>query len=561
MGASAFALKTATSSLSPRLEAQSDSHRKPPNRRLSYGLPVIKSTCRKPARVRLAQRPVAPPQETESASATKTPTKNAPQLTASTATASTASPSTASTPAAALLAAVAPAVARNAEGEPLVTNVFADTELKQALADISAQTEVTVIADNTVTGIVSADLKGVPLERALAIILQAGGYSFVKLEDYYLVGAPLPDNPNFHLLSRLEIVELRHIRPEAVLDLLALPYGRYLSAEGLVPAPSASGTQGGASSPFALTPRRAGLSRALQGTTTSPSGANTPPEPTRIAINAPPALMTAIKAAIERLDQPRSQVMIEAVVLEVSQEALKDLSLSFVNRVFGQRSLGISTSPNNSNVTFSSVTSDDISRLTALVQRGVARLRANPRLATIDGQTAEVEVGRENYFSINTGSSAFPNNTLEVIRSGIFLRITPRVLEDTREVITRLEPEVRDVTGRGPAGLPEITFRRAATNLRVRDGQSIVIGGLINEFTTQSRTKIPLLGDIPLIGKAFRGVSSRRIRTETIIIITPHILNEGVPLDDIQSEVLREDLSKLRSGQEAQPFAFPTKRK
>ncbi len=455
--------------------------------------------------------------------------------------------------------AVEPAVARNEKGEPLVTNVFADTELKQALADISAQTGVTIVADNTVQGIVTADLKGVPLERALAIILQSGGYAFAALDGYYLVGAPVPDNPNFYLLSRFELVELRHVRPEAVLDLLALPYGRYLSAEGAVPVPPSSASGASTSSPFAA-PRRIGLNRSPQ-VTTPASGIAAPAEPMRISITAPPLLIEPIKAAIARLDQPRTQVVIEAAVLEISEEALKDLSVNFVDRLFGNRNVAINTAPESQNVTFSSVATDDIIRLTALVQRGVARLRANPRLATAEGQTAEIEVGRESYFSINTGSSAFPNNTLEVIRSGIFLRITPRVLEGEREVVTRLEPEVRDVTGRGPNGLPEITFRRAATNLRVRDGQSIVIGGLINEFTSQARTKIPLLGDIPVLGRAFRGTSSRQNRTETIIIITPRILSDNVPLDGIGSPVLRQDVLNLRSGQTPAPFAFPATEK
>ena len=70
-----------------------------------------------------------------------------------------------------------------------------------------------------------------------------------------------------------------------------------------------------------------------------------------------------------------------------------------------------------------------------------------------------------------------------------------------------------------------ITFRRASTNIRVKDGQSIVIGGLINEFTTKTDNKMPLLGDIPLLGYLFRSTTSRQTRTEVVIVITPHILD------------------------------------
>ena len=100
---------------------------------------------------------------------------------------------------------VAPGISKNAQGEPLVTNIFAETDIKQALSDIADQTGVTIVADNTVQGTVSLDLKDVPLERALAIVSQTGGFAFVKMDGYYLVGMPDPNNPNFYLLSRTEI--------------------------------------------------------------------------------------------------------------------------------------------------------------------------------------------------------------------------------------------------------------------------------------------------------------------------------------------------------------------
>jgi general secretion pathway protein D len=85
---------------------------------------------------------------------------------------------------------------------------------------------------------------------------------------------------------------------------------------------------------------------------------------------------------------------------------------------------------------------------------------------------------------------------------------------------------VRDVTGKGPTGLPEITYRRASSTVRVKDGESIVIGGLTTEFETRTESKTPLLGDIPLVGNLFRRASSRETKTEVVIIITPHILDD-----------------------------------
>jgi type II secretory pathway component GspD/PulD (secretin) len=417
---------------------------------------------------------------------------------------------------------------------------------------------VTLVADNTVQGTVSIDLKDVPLERALAVITQAGGFAVAKMDGYYLVGAPEPTNPNFYLLSRTEVVQLRNVRPEVILSLLSVPYGRYLSSEGSTPVPTVRGSD-------ASDLRRSigsgfgGSSQRNQNSGTSADVAL--PAPTfKIAITAPPSLIERIKADITRLDEQRGQVMLEALVLEISQDDIKNLGFNLATRY-----LQFSTAGNNSgsNFAYSSITNNELVQISALVQNGRARVRANPRVTTGDGQTAEVEVGRENYFTIVTGTTGFAYNTLEVIRSGISLRITPRILDGVAgtegsagapEVSALVEPEVRDVTGRGQNGLPEITFRRAATNVRVKNGESIVIGGLINEFDSTSNSKIPILGDLPLIGKVFRGTSTRRLRTETVIIITPRVLRGDAVRDGIQSPDIQSQMQRYREDNRRTPL-------
>jgi type IV pilus assembly protein PilQ len=388
--------------------------------------------------------------------------------------------------------------------------------MRQALSDVAAQAGVIIIPDSTVQGTVTADLKDVPLERALSMLLQTGGFAFAKLDGYYLVGAPDPANPNFYLLSATEVVDLKYVAPQTIAALLNGPYGRYLSAEGFTP--PTQETQGRERTP----PR-------MPGTAATAAGA---PQLYRLVISAPRDMIARIKADIALLDQPPTQVMLEAVVLEVSEEALKNVGIDWAARwiKFASRpssivSGGQTIATEAGSLTYSEISNTEMATLAALVENGKARLRANPRVATAEGQTAEIEVGKESYFAIVTGPVTFPYTTLEQIKSGILLRITPRVIEPEGIVVARIEPEVRDVTGKGPNGLPEITFRRASTNLRVKDGQSIVIGGLINEFTTRTRSKVPFLGDLPLLGKLFRRSSSRQSRTEVVIIITPHILD------------------------------------
>jgi len=416
----------------------------------------------------------------------------------------------------------------NPYGEPLVTNVFADTDIRQALADISMQTGIAIVADSTVQGAVTAEFKDLPLSKALTILLQSGGYASAKIDDYYLIGLPETNNPNSYLLTKTEVVELHYITPQTVMTIFGKTYGRYISAEP-VELPTAD-------------VRRSGMG--VNETSTSGYGYGynarryTAPTVTinedgrqggayqngsqiyRVVITASPPMVERIKQDIALLDKPRAQVMFEASVVEISNETLKTVGIDWATRW-----LRFNSTADGPNLIYSKIANTEIVSLTALIQNGNATLRANPRVSTSDGQTAEIEVGKENYFELDAGVNTYA--TLERITSGILFRITPRVIADQNIIVARVEPEVRDVTGKGKNGLPEITFRRASAELRVEDGQSIVIGGLVNEFSSKTVNKTPLLGDIPVIGLAFRREETRLNRNEVVIIITPHIIREG----------------------------------
>jgi len=430
--------------------------------------------------------------------------------------------------------AIQPAIAAgmkyNPYGEPLVTNVFADTDIRQALADISMQTGVAIVADSTVQGAVTAEFKDLPLSKALTILLQSGGYAYARIDDYYLIGLPETNNPNSYLLTKTEVVELHYITPQTVMTIFGKTYGRYISAEP-VELPTADVRRSGmgvneTSSTgygygYGYNARRfTAPTVTINEDGRQGGGYQYGSQIYRVVITASPPMVERIKQDIALLDRPRAQVMFEASVVEISSETLKTVGIDWATRW-----LRFNSSDNGPNLIYSKIANTEIVSLTALIQNGKATLRANPRVSTSDGQTAEIEVGKENYFELDAGVNTYA--TLERITSGILFRITPRVIADRNIVVARVEPEVRDVTGKGKNGLPEITFRRASAELRVEDGQSIVIGGLINEYSSKIEKKTPLLGDIPILGLAFRRDETRTNRNEVVIIITPHIIQEG----------------------------------
>ena len=358
----------------------------------------------------------------------------------------------------------------------LVTNVFFETDLRQALSDMGAQAGVTIVTASEVRGYATADLREASLEQALRTLLASGGYVFKKMpEGYYLVGSTDPTSPTFRLLAETTIVPLQYVRGKDLLRLLPQHMQDYVKTD----------EQG-----------------------------------TRVTICAPAELLADIETQITRLDAPPPQVMIEALVVETTAETAKEIGLdwasSFLSLEGQTGTLKWTRAPRSAMVT-----------LKALVEEGRAHVRANPSVAALEGQPAEVEVGKEQWFAITTGPVTFPYTTLEQIPVGITLRITPWVAEKAGEITVEIAPEVKDVVGQGATGLPEITVRRAKTTVRVADGETIAVGGLLSTSRTRHVSKVPILGDIPLLGQLFRRVHESTLDTEVLIFITPHILVPG----------------------------------
>jgi type IV pilus assembly protein PilQ len=178
--------------------------------------------------------------------------------------------------------------------------------------------------------------------------------------------------------------------------------------------------------------------------------------------------------------------------------------------------------------------------LRALLDEGKATVLANPSVAVVNGQTANINIDQLRYFrtgTLTTGTGAgsraeepppvvnpyYPLSQIDRIEAGIKLEITPWV-GATDEITVKVTPEVSGITGVGPEGLPEVNRRTATTTLRVKDGESIVIGGLKQQEETKSVSRTPVLSELPLIGPLFRWEKKTRRETELVIVLTPHLL-------------------------------------
>ncbi len=234
-------------------------------------------------------------------------------------------------------------------------------------------------------------------------------------------------------------------------------------------------------------------------------------------------VMTAVEGDHQRaqqllaqVDVPAQQVLIEATALDLSVDVARDLGLQWQMSV-----LNIAGTPSQGQVFYNPSTGavDFFVQINALITQGRGRLLANPRIVTKDGQAGEVFIGDQ--IPVVTGVTPQGVPQVVFIDAGVKLNITPKINPDgmiTVRILTEVGVARQFATGVGKS------TRKAVTTLTVRDGSPIVIGGLIRTEERTQTVKIPLLGDIPIIGYLFRRDQTTQTTSEVVFVVTPRSL-------------------------------------
>jgi len=231
---------------------------------------------------------------------------------------------------------------------------------------------------------------------------------------------------------------------------------------------------------------------------------------------------------IAMIDIPLDSVILETQMVELTETGSKAIGIDFTN-ANGQ--IGVVTFqsgqyippgvPAGAHLTSAAFQA----ALYAQISKGNGRIISKPRIAAQSGSTAKIITGDALPIltAITLSGVNGVSQQVQYVNVGVTLQIAPRVSADGF-VSSHVYCVVSSVTGFSQ-GYPTISQRQAETAATVRDGDSFVIGGLTQDENLTSRTKVPLLGDIPLIGQAFRTDKQTRTKTELYIIVTPHIVH------------------------------------
>jgi len=274
-----------------------------------------------------------------------------------------------------------------------------------------------------------------------------------------------------------------------------------------------------------------------------------------IVLSAPPQVITALKGVIKQLDIRRAQVLIEAILVEVSESKQAELGVEWVaNGPNGvgmidfsgtiPALLGSASNPAAAAAALGSGASMAVGQIGANNQGWGALIRAlnadsrsnilaTPTILTLDNEKAEIVVGREVPFQTGsyTGTSggttpSNPFNTIERKDVGLKLKVKPQINEGN-EVFLEIDQEVSDVLPKGDAVDLQTTKRQIKTKIIVADGHMIVLGGLLNERETEVEKKMPVLGDLPLLGALFTSKQNVREKVNLMVFLRPVIVRDN----------------------------------
>ncbi len=254
-----------------------------------------------------------------------------------------------------------------------------------------------------------------------------------------------------------------------------------------------------------------------------------------IILKGPPDRIARLKEKIAAIDVPVESVLLETMFVELDETGARNVGLNLNN---ANSQIGVATFQTGAFIPSGFPTNQGLSSanfqaaIYAQVQAGRGRIVSKPRISAQSGSTAKIITGDALPIltSISLAGVNGVSQQVQYVNVGVTLQIAPRVSDDGF-VTSHVFCVVSSVTGFSQ-GYPTISQREAQTSATVHDGETFVIGGLTQENNTLSSSKVPVLGDIPLLSALFDLHQDTNSKTDLYIVVTPHIIKRGDPIPE-----------------------------
>ncbi|MFW6006992.1 MAG: type II secretion system protein GspD [Bacillota bacterium] len=361
--------------------------------------------------------------------------------------------------------------------EPMVSALYFDTDIREALNDLMLQTGINIIADETVTGLVTVDIEETTLENALKLILLSGGYSYRRFDDVYLISLADPRSPAFQQMAESKTFSLDYISASEARELLPYFYDKYLRSSD---------------------------------------------ERDIITITSTPEIISRFKKDLARIDTPPKKIRIQAVVTEVSSDLIKEYGSDFFDllteEVEDQNNLILQE--NKFELNWYGRDSRILTNLKVLEKEQKAEIKADPEIIVSDRERGSLFVGEEQVMVLEPENSS---SRLERIEVGVSLEVFPKITSEN-DIRLTLTPQISHFTEEADKRL-RIRRSEVSSTVNIGNRETLVLAGMTVESTEENERKVPVLGDIPFVRWFFRQDEDKKIDRELLILITPEIIN------------------------------------
>jgi type II secretory pathway component GspD/PulD (secretin) len=287
------------------------------------------------------------------------------------------------------------------------------------------------------------------------------------------------------------------------------------------------------------------------------------PEQNAVVVTAPSQMLDKIRGDLVAIDVPPPMIMVECCVVELTNTSDLDTQFRWLYQdqevEFGANNATGDLLYHDLDVLDGLVSAIAPARilqvwLKALQTQGKAEVSAHPSMAAVNGKTAEIFIGSQRFIKVSYNRNGQLQERIDTVPVGIRLNVRPWT-GGNKEITTNLKIEVSNIVELDPqTGVPRLGSRTASSTVRTADGDVIVIGGLTQRQQETTRRRIPILGDLPLVGPLFRSTAKGSTNSELVILIRPRLLDENGRLPAQEEEVIRK---RFLTGDQ-QPGPAPT---